>query len=294
MLSPDVYKRYRIEDGGKFRLADFDPGDTDGLDLGKSDAKPMLAEGAARLAQLQERLYAEHQWALVIILQGMDTAGKDGVVEHVMSGVNPLGCAAYSFKAPSEDELAHDFLWRAQVAMPRRGHIGIFNRSYYEEVLVVRLHPEILAKQRIPAKLVGDEFWKHRFNDIVAYEEYLARNGIIPLKFFLHMSKEQQRKRLLERTEDPDKHWKFQLGDLAERRLWDRYMEAYEDMIRRTATAQAPWHVVPADNKWFTRLVVAATVVDVLEKLDPKLPRLDTAALAEMEKARQELLSEAG
>jgi PPK2 family polyphosphate:nucleotide phosphotransferase len=292
MLTPDVFKRFRVRDGRKFRLADFDPADTGGLDIEKGESKTLLAEGVERLTKLQERLYAEHDWALLVILQGMDTSGKDGVVKHVMSGVNPLGCVAHSFMAPTQDELDHDYLWRCHIALPPRGHIGIFNRSYYEEVLVARVHPDLLAKQKIPSRLVNEDIWKQRFQDMVAYEEYLSRNGIVPIKFFLHLSKEEQRRRLLERAENPEKHWKFSMSDVAERRLWDRYMEAYEDMIRHTATADAPWHVVPADNKWFTRLVVAAAIEHVLAKLDPKLPRLAPAALAELEEARQALLAE--
>ncbi|HEV7719352.1 MAG TPA: polyphosphate kinase 2 family protein [Arsenicitalea sp.] len=291
MLS-GLTKRYRVRKGHSFRLADIDPADTAGLRLEKDEAQALIAAGVEQLNRLQGRLYAEHQWALLIILQGMDAAGKDGVVKHVMSGVNPLGCSAHSFKAPSQQELDHDYLWRHHVVMPRRGHIGIFNRSYYEEVLVVRVHKELLAAEGLPPKLLHEDIWNQRFEEISAYERYLARNGIIPLKFFLHLSKEEQRRRLLERADDPEKQWKFSMSDLADRQLWDQYMAAYEDTIRQTASKQAPWHVVPADNKWFTRLVVASTIVETLEKLDPKPPKIDPEAKAELTKAREALLAE--
>jgi PPK2 family polyphosphate:nucleotide phosphotransferase len=291
MLASELTRKFCFRDGRGFRLADIDPADTCGLDLEKDDAKKLLASGVKRLAKLQERLYAEDRWSVLVILQGLDTAGKDGVIEHVMSGVNPMGCEVHSFKAPSELELDHDFLWRCAVVLPRRGNIGIFNRSYYEEVLVVRVHPKILAGQRLPPSLVTDDIWQQRFEDINAFERHLARNGTVTLKFFLHLSKEEQRKRLLARIDDPDKRWKFNVGDLAERKLWDQYTTAYEEAIRTTATPDAPWYVVPADHKWFTRLVVGAAIVEQIEALDPKFPTLDDEALRELETARIALTS---
>ena len=277
MLPTEITKRFRIADGRKFRLADIDPSDTCGIDIEKSEAKALLAKGAKRLSDLQERLYAEHQWAILVVLQGLDAAGKDSVIKHVLSEVNPQGCDVHSFKAPSQLELDHDFLWRASIVLPQRGHIGIFNRSYYEEVLVVRVHPEFLARQGLPPKLVTKDIWQERYEDINAFELHLARNGIAPLKFFLHVSREEQRKRLLERLDDPAKQWKFNAADVGESKLWDQYMGAFEEMVRGTATEAAPWHVVPADHKWFTRLVVAAAIVERLEAIDPKFPKLDEA-----------------
>jgi PPK2 family polyphosphate:nucleotide phosphotransferase len=268
----DLLKRYRIDNGSGFRLADFDPGDKAGLD--KDAAKALLAEGAEYLGKLQERLYAEHAYAVLIVLQGLDAAGKDGVIEHVMSGVNPQGCDVHPFNAPSQLELDHDFLWRAAVVLPRRGHIGIFNRSYYEEVLVVRVHKNFLESQGLPPRLITDDIWKQRYEDINAFERHLARNGTIPLKFFLNVSRKEQQKRLLERIDNPAKQWKFNAGDIDERKLWDQYLEAYQDMIRATATKDAPWYVVPADHKWFTRLVVAAAIIERIEAIDPKFPTL--------------------
>jgi PPK2 family polyphosphate:nucleotide phosphotransferase len=268
----DLVKRYRIASGGGFKLADFDPDDRGGLD--KDQAKTLLADGAARLGELQERLYAEHRWAVLVVLQGLDAAGKDGVIEHVMSGVNPQGCDVHPFKAPSQLELDHDFLWRAAIVLPRRGHIGIFNRSYYEEVLVVRVHKDLLEDQGLPPKLVTKDIWTERYEDINAFERHLARSGTVPLKFFLHVSRKEQQKRLLERIDDPAKQWKFNAGDIGERKLWDQYAAAYQDMIRATATEAAPWHVVPADHKWFTRLVIAAAIIERVEAIDPKFPTL--------------------
>jgi PPK2 family polyphosphate:nucleotide phosphotransferase len=268
----DLVKRYRIENGGGFKLADFDPDDRGGLD--KDAARALLADGAVRLGKLQERLYAEHRWAVLVVLQGLDAAGKDGVIEHVMSGVNPQGCEVHPFKAPSQLELDHDFLWRAAVVLPRRGHIGIFNRSYYEEVLVVRVHKDLLEHQGLPPKLITKDIWTERYEDINAFERHLARSGTLPLKFFLHVSKKEQQKRLLERIDDPAKQWKFNAGDIGERKLWDQYAAAYQDMIRATATEDAPWHVVPADHKWFTRLVIAAAIIERIEAIDPKFPTL--------------------
>jgi PPK2 family polyphosphate:nucleotide phosphotransferase len=277
MLPTEITKRFRITDGRKFRLAGIDPSDTCGIDIEKSEAKALLAKGAKHLSDLQERLYAENQWAILVVLQGLDAAGKDSVIKHVLSEVNPQGCDVHSFKAPSQLELDHDFLWRASIVLPWRGHIGIFNRSYYEEVLVVRVHPEFLARQGLPPKLVTKDIWQERYEDINAFELHLARNGIAPLKFFLHVSREEQRKRLLERLDDPAKQWKFNAADVGESKLWDQYMGAFEEMVRGTATEAAPWYVVPADHKWFSRLVVAAAIVERLEAIDPKFPKLDEA-----------------
>jgi PPK2 family polyphosphate:nucleotide phosphotransferase len=285
--------KYRIEQGKKFDLKDFDPGDTAGLDIDKGEAKDMLRDDVKRLADLQERLYAEDRWALLVIFQAMDAAGKDSAIKHVMSGVNPQGCQVHSFKQPSAQELDHDFLWRTTKALPERGRIGVFNRSYYEEVLVVRVHPEFLKGQKLPARLVTDKLWEQRFEDIRDFERHMTRNGTKILKFFLHVSKDEQRKRFLDRIEEPAKRWKFSLGDVAERALWDRYMEAYEDAIRNTASPDAPWFVVPADHKWFTRLVVARAMAEALEALDLKFPKVEGPALLELEKARKELLAEA-
>jgi PPK2 family polyphosphate:nucleotide phosphotransferase len=283
----DLTKRYRIKDGSRFKLADFDPGDQDGLD--KDSTKALLTQSAERLGELQERLYAEHQWAVLIVLQGLDAAGKDGVIEHVMSGVNPQGCDVHPFKAPSQLELDHDFLWRAAVELPRRGHIGIFNRSYYEEVLVTRVHKELLDRQGLPPKLVTKELWKERYEDINAFERHLVRNGTAVLKFFLNVSKKEQRKRLLARIDDPAKQWKFNAGDIGERKLWDQYLTAYEDMIRATATDDAPWYVVPADHKWFTRLVVASAIIERVEAIDPKFPTLSEEQLRAIASVRASL-----
>jgi PPK2 family polyphosphate:nucleotide phosphotransferase len=289
MLPADIIKRYRITDGHKFRLADINPGDTAGLDIDKIDAKELLEKGAKRLGDLQERLYAEHRWAILVILQGLDTAGKDGVIEHVMAGVNPQGCEVHPFKAPSHLELDHDFLWRANLVLPRRGHIGIFNRSYYEEVLVVRVHPNLLENQSLPPSLITKKLWQERYEDINAFELHLARSGTVPLKFFLHLSRGEQKKRLLARIDDPNKQWKFNAGDLEERKLWDPYIEAYEAMIRATATEVAPWYAVPADHKWFTRLVIAAAIVERMEAIDPKFPKLGDEAVKELQAARASL-----
>lgn len=292
MLPADVVKRFEVKDGDGFRLADFDCAETLGLDIDKADAKDMLAAGIKRLSNLQERLYAEGRWSLLIVLQAMDAAGKDSAIEHVMSGVNPQGCHVTSFKVPSATELKHDFLWRTNAALPERGQIGIFNRSHYEEVLVVRVHPELLGKQNLPPKPSGDDLWKGRFESIREWEEHLARNGTAILKFFLNVSRDEQRKRFLERIDDPDKRWKFSSSDVTERQRWDDYMSAYEDAIRNTARKHAPWYVVPADNKWFTRLVVAAAIVNKLEELDPQYPKVDKDALATMMEDRKQLVDE--
>ena len=292
MLPTEIIERYRVRKGDGFRLADFDPDDTCGLDIDKGDAKEMLDAGVQRLSALQEKLWADNRWAILVVLQGVDTSGKDGVIKQVMSGVNPQGCEVHSFKAPSEQEIDHDFLRRASVALPPRGRIGIFNRSYYEETIVVRVHPELLQKQRLPQKLITDDIWNQRFTDINNFKSYLTHNGVLPLKFFLNMSKKEQLGRLLTRIDDPDKRWKFAAHDVEERKLWDQYMQAYEQTIRNTATKDAPWYVVPADHKWFTRLVVAATLVERLEALDLKFPKLDDATVAKLETIRAELVAQ--
>jgi len=294
MLPDEMVKRFRVTDGDDFKLKRFDPGETCGLDLDKDGARDLLQTGVKRLRELQERLFAERRWSVLIVLQAIDTAGKDGTIEHVMSGVNPQGCEVTSFKAPSSLELRHDFLWRTACALPERGEIGIFNRSYYEEVLVVRVHEELLRKQGLPPKLIGKHVWRDRFESIRDFEKHLARNGTVVLKFFLNLSKDEQRRRLLSRIDEADKNWKFDAGDLAERKHWDDYQDAYQDAIAETATKHAPWHVVPADNKWFTRLIVAAAIVNRLEKLDPQFPVVDDEARKVMAKARKELLAEDG
>ncbi len=292
MPTAKFIERYRIDKPDRFRLAAFDTADTCGLNLDKDEVKALVAEDAERLGELQERLYAEDKWAVLIVLQGMDTAGKDGVIEHVMAGVNPQGCIVHPFKAPSAEEIDHDFLWRSALRLPERGRIGIFNRSHYEEVLVVRVHPELLAKQKLPPALAGKAIWKHRFKSIRAFERHLARSGTIVLKFFLHISREEQRQRLLARLDEPAKRWKFNVGDIAERKLWDKYMTAYEDAIRATSREHAPWYVVPADSKPFARLVVARAIVDALSRLDLKFPKVDAAGLKEMQTIKAALLEE--
>ena len=282
---------FRITKGKNFRLKDVDPGDT--LRFKSEDkpkAKEALAMGVEAMAALQDKLYAQDKWALLLIFQAMDAAGKDGAIKHVMSGVNPQGCQVFSFKSPSAEELDHGYLWRCMKVLPNRGHIGIFNRSYYEETLVVRVHPELLAKQNIPPSLVGKNIWQQRFDDICHFEQYLAHNGVVVRKFFLHLSKKEQKRRFLERIDTPAKNWKFSASDAAEREHWNEYMEAYEDMIRHTASEEAPWYVVPADNKWFTRMVVAAAVVETLASLDLKYPVVDKAKLKELAAARLALL----
>lgn len=282
---------FRITEGKKFRLKDVDPGDT--LDLKASDkprAKEALALGVEGLAELQDMLYAQGTWSALLILQAMDAAGKDGTIKHVMSGVNPQGCQVFSFKAPSSEDLSHDFLWRCAKCLPERGRIGIFNRSYYEETLVVRVHPELLDKQRIPRKLVGKGIWDERFQDIRCFERHLARNGTAVCKFFLHVSSKEQKRRFMERLENPAKNWKFSAGDMSERQSLPQYRGAYEDMIRNTATPYAPWYVVPADNKWFTRIVVAAAVIDLLGSLKLSYPRVGPEQQRKLGAARRELL----
>lgn len=287
-------KPFRVDRPETFKLTSIDPSDTGGFDLDKDAAKKMLADRAKHLANLQERLYAEDKWAVLVILQGMDAAGKDSIVEHVLYGVNPLGCDVHSFKTPTSDELEHDFLWRAAQRLPTRGRIGIFNRSHYEECLVVRVHPEILAKQKLPPRLVTKNIWKERFEDIRAFERHLVRNGTVVLKFHLRISKEEQRARFLDRLDDPNKRWKFNMGDVAERKLWPRYMAAYQDMIRKTSTKEAPWIVVPADHKWFARLVVSAALIEALEKIDPQFPAIQGHSPADIKKVKAALEAEGG
>jgi PPK2 family polyphosphate:nucleotide phosphotransferase len=284
-----LIRRYRVEDGGKFRLKDHDPADTAGLVLDKDEARRLLGVGVESLAELQGKLYAEDRWALLVIFQAMDAAGKDSTIGHVMSGVNPQGCEVFSFKEPSPEELDHDFLWRASQRLPERGRIGIFNRSHYEEVLIVRVHSEILAGEKIPDALVTKRIWEERYEDIKAFERHLARNGTAVLKFFLNVSKKEQKKRFLARLDDPEKNWKFNLADVPERARWGDYMDAYEEMIRATSTEWAPWYVVPADQKWFTRIVVAGAIVDTLERLGVDYPKVDPAAKRRLAQARREL-----
>jgi PPK2 family polyphosphate:nucleotide phosphotransferase len=288
-----LLQRYRIENGKHFRLKDHDPADTHGLGSEmKPQAKELLADGVKELARLQDTLAAQDRWGLLLIFQAMDAAGKDGTIKHVMSGVNPQGVDVWSFKAPSAEELHHGFLWRTMKCMPERGQIGIFNRSYYEEVLVVRIHPQILESQKLPKRLVTKHIWQERFEDINSFERYATRNGIAVLKFFLHLSKKEQKRRFMERLETPDKNWKFSASDVKEREFWDAYQDAYEDMIRHTATEYAPWYVVPADNKWFTRLVVEQAVVDALKGMNLKYPKISGAQQAALVEARQELENE--
>jgi PPK2 family polyphosphate:nucleotide phosphotransferase len=298
MKTKEVIKRAKqfaepfcITDGGGFRLKNIDSGDT--LHLNSEDkprAKEALALGIEVLMELQDMLYAQDRWSVLLIFQAMDAAGKDGAIKHVMSGINPQGCQVFSFKGPSNEDLEHDYMWRCVKGLPERGRIGIFNRSYYEETLVVRVHPEFLAKQKLPEEVITDDIWKSRFKDIRNFEHYLTRNGTIVRKFFLHLSKGEQKKRFLQRLDDPDKNWKFSANDASERKHWKDYMEAYEDMIRHTATECAPWYVVPADNKWFTRLVVAAAVIAALDSLNLAYPKVGKQKLEELEAARQALM----
>ena len=284
---------YRITDGSKFKLKDIDPGDTGDLEAeDKPRAKEVLVLGVETLAELQARLYAQDQWAVLALFQAMDAAGKDGTIKHVMSGVNPQGCQVHAFKQPTSEDLDHDYLWRCLKCMPERGRIGIFNRSYYEEVLVVKVHKEYLASQKIPPSLVGKTIWEDRYEDICNVERYLTRNGIVICKFFLHLSKKEQKKRFLERLDTPDKNWKFSAADTKERALWGKYQDAYEEMIRATATKHAPWYVVPADNKWFSRVVVAAAIIEALGSLDLEFPKVDDAKKAELAAAREALENE--
>jgi PPK2 family polyphosphate:nucleotide phosphotransferase len=279
---------YRIDHGKKFRLKDFDPAST-GRFHSKEHAQELLDKGIASMRELQDKLYAQGQWALLIILQAMDAAGKDGLIKHVMSGVNPQGCQVYPFKQPSQEELNHDYMWRSNRKLPERGHIGIFNRSYYEEVLVVRVHSEILKNERIPDELIGRNIWQERFEDISNSERYLTRNGIMIRKFFLNISRTEQKRRFLERLDNPEKNWKFSAADVRERECWDDYMNAYEEMIAATSKKHAPWYVVPADNKWYTRLVVAAAIVDAMEELKLSYPKVSPAERKQLLAAREAL-----
>ncbi len=285
-------RNFRVDGGKKFRLKEFAPDETLGFDHreGTKDlAAETLREEIELLSEMQDKLYAQDRWGLLLIFQAMDAAGKDGTIKHVMSGINPQGCQVYSFKSPSSEELDHDFLWRTSRCLPERGRIGIFNRSYYEEVLAVRVHPEFLEKQRLPPRLVTNQIWKERFEDISAFERYATRNGIAIRKFFLNVSGEEQKRRFLERLDNPDKNWKFSMADARERERWDDYMAAYEEMIRHTASMHAPWYVVPADTKWFTRLVVAAAIIEALDDMNLAYPKVDAEKRKELEAARSML-----
>jgi len=293
MKQNQLIRRYRVADNKKFRLTDIDPADTWRI-KSKEHAEKWLEEGVTQLCDMQAKLYAQNRWGVLLIFQAMDAAGKDGTIQHVMSGINPQGCQVFSFKTPSAEELSHDFLWRTTKCLPERGRIGIFNRSYYEEVLVVRVHPEFLANEKLPPSLVTGKIWKERFEDINALERYVTRNGIVVRKFFLHLSRKEQRRRFVSRLEEPEKNWKFSSADMRERRRWDDYMAAYQDMIRQTATDCAPWYVVPADHKWFTRLVVAEVIVDAMKSLNLKYPEVDPAKRKELAAATKELLANRG
>jgi PPK2 family polyphosphate:nucleotide phosphotransferase len=286
-----IIEPYGITKGEKFRLKDFDPADTNGL-KDKRAAEELLEDGVACLSRMQEMLYAQDRWALLLIFQALDAAGKDGVIKHVMSGVNPQGCEVHSFKSPSSEELNHDYLWRNMKVVPERGKIGIFNRSYYEEVLVVRVHPTLLRAQKLPDRLIDKHIWDERYEDINAFERYLTRNGVVIRKFFLHVSKEEQKKRFLERLEDSKKNWKFSMADVQERAFWKDYQEAYEEMIQRTASKHAPWYVVPADNKWFTRLVVAGAILEALNGLNLAFPDVEKSKRKELAAVRTSLLAQ--
>jgi PPK2 family polyphosphate:nucleotide phosphotransferase len=288
MKAAKLAKAYRVEHGKHFRMKDYDPVDT--ADWKEEQAAEALQKGIAQMAELQDKLYAQDQWSLLLVIQAMDAAGKDGLIKHVMSGVNPEGCQVYSFKKPSETELQHDFLWRTTCCLPERGHIGIFNRSYYEEVLVVRVHLEILGAQKLPSAVVGKKLWNERFEDIRCFERHMLRSGTVIRKFFLHLSKKEQKKRFLARLDQPEKNWKFSAADIHERACWEDYQNAYEDMIRNTSTKECPWHVIPADNKWFTRLAVSAVIVDTLESLKLAYPKVDAAKRKELEAAKKVLL----
>lgn len=287
----DLVRRYRVTDGSSFSLKDIDPDETPGLD-DKDEAASLLRQSVERMRDLQERLYAQDRWSLLLIFQAMDAAGKDSTIAHVMSGVNPQGCHVSSFKQPSTEELDHDFLWRVVKQLPERGRIGIFNRSYYEEVLVVRVHSNILASQRLPEELVTKRIWNERYDDINGFERYLSRQGTVIRKFFLHVSKDEQKRRFLDRLDEPEKNWKFSIADVHERAHWRDYRKAYEEMIRRTSSAQAPWYVVPADHKWFTRMVVGAAIVDALESIRPSFPKVDAETKRQLKVARTALENE--
>ena len=284
--------RFKITKGKKFKLADHDPDGTAGMDMGKKEARGLLEDGIERLAELQRMLYAQDRWSVLLIFQAMDAAGKDSAIKHVMSGINPQGCQVFAFKQPSAEELDHDFLWRSTCRLPERGRIGIFNRSYYEEVLIVRVHEEILAGQKLPSRLLTKKIWDERLQDIACFERHLARSGTLILKFFLNVSRDEQKKRLLDRLDEPDKHWKFEPDDLKERGHWYAYMQAYQAAIEATATAYAPWHVIPADHKWFTRLAVASAIIEGLESLDLHYPEVPAEKEARFGEARKELEGE--
>ncbi len=289
----DLVGKYRVTNGKHFRLKHYDPADTHGLGSEFKGRTPKLLEASAQaMAELQDKLYAQDRWSLLIVLQAMDAAGKDGTIKHVMSGINPQGCTVTSFKAPSHEELDHDYMWRCLRELPRRGDIGIFNRSYYEEVLAVRVHPEFLEAEHLPEELVGKKIWRERFEDINGIERYLTRNGIVILKFFLHISRHEQKKRFLARLDEPVKNWKFSAADVHEREYWEQYQDAFEDMIRHTATPHAPWFVVPADNKWFTRLVVSSAIVEAMRALDLEYPTVDAEKKRQLADARAKLESE--
>jgi PPK2 family polyphosphate:nucleotide phosphotransferase len=286
-------KPYKVTGEKKFRLKDFDPADTGDLtDADRPRAKEALATGIEALSELQDMLYAQDRWAVLLIFQAMDAAGKDGAIKHVMSGVNPQGCQVFSFKVPTSEDLDHDYLWRCIKCLPERGRIGIFNRSYYEETLVVRVHREYLEKQKLHPSLITKNIWKERHEDIRNFEQYLTRNGVVIRKFFLHVSKDEQKKRFMERLDQPEKNWKFSVNDVHERGHWDEYMDAYEDMIRHTATPECPWYVVPADNKWYTRAIIAAAVIDALGGLDLHYPKVSSQMQAELREAKAKLLAE--
>ncbi len=280
-----------VNKGEKFRLKDWDPAGTTGV-KSKQHAQNILDAREGVLSRLQEKLYAQDRWAVLVVLQGLDAAGKDGVIKHVMSGVNPQGCSVFSFKSPSTEELDHDYLWRAHKCVPERGRIGIFNRSYYEEVLIVRVHPTLLRAEKLPDEMITKHIWDQRYEDINAFEQYLTRNGVVIRKFFLHISKEEQKRRFLERLEDPKKNWKFSMADVNERGFWKDYQEAYEEMIQNTATKHAPWFVVPADNKWFTRLIVASAIIEALDELQLSFPDVDKAKKKELEAVRRSLIAQ--
>jgi PPK2 family polyphosphate:nucleotide phosphotransferase len=281
---------FRYDGSGEFHLKSYKTAEKGGLD--KEKGEKIIEANRRRLVDFQEKLYAQDNWSLLLIFQGMDAAGKDSAIKSVFDGINPQGCEVHAFKVPSSRELDHDFLWRAAIALPERGRIGIFNRSHYEECLVVRVHPEILAKQKLPKKLVTKDIWRERFEDIAAFERHLVRNGTVVLKFFLNVSKQEQRERFLDRLEDPAKNWKFNMGDIEERKLWAKYQAAYQDMIHHTGTRHAPWHIVPADHKWFARVVIGSTIVSALDKLDLHFPKVDKAERSEFKQVRQALLDE--
>lgn len=292
-ISHDIAKPYLVDGRKKFRLKDYDPADTANFtSADKPRAKEALTIGIDALAELQDMLYAQDRWSVLLIFQAMDAAGKDGAIKHVMSGVNPQGCQVYSFKAPTSEDLDHDFLWRCVKCLPERGRIGIFNRSYYEETLVVRVHKQILENQKLPSSLITKNIWDDRFEDIRNFEKYLTRNGVIIRKFFLNVSREEQKKRFMERLDHPEKNWKFSAADVKERGYWDDYMDAYQDMIRNTSTPDCPWYVVPADNKWYTRIVIAAAIIEALGSLDLRYPKVNAAMREELRLAREKLVGE--